>query len=111
MVISLSILFSKGKHWANFMPTVSPMVNCVKQAKKDEILELIHAIGVSDQVHKFYIESLINVGHQHVVQQDLEEIFFEQDSSFKAKTSYFTKKVEESKTTQRLYSDNKKYDG
>ena len=30
----------KGKHWANFMPTVSLMVNCVKQAKKDDVLTL-----------------------------------------------------------------------
>ena len=27
-------VFKRGKHWANFMPTVSPMVNCVIQAKK-----------------------------------------------------------------------------
>ena len=74
-------VLKRGKHWSNFMPTVSPMVNCVKQAKKDDVLKLIDEIGVSDQVHRFYMESLINVGRQHVGQQDLEESSDEDDTA------------------------------
>ena len=57
------------------------MVNCVKQAKEDDILKLINDIGVSDQVQRFDMESLINVGHQHVGQQDLEESSDENDTA------------------------------
>ena len=53
----------------------------MKQAKKDDVLKLIDEIGVSDQVHRFYMESLINVGRQHVGQQDLEESSDEDDTA------------------------------
>ena len=55
------------------------MVNCVKPAKKDDVLKLIDEIGVSDQVHRFYLEAVIDVGCQHVGRQDLEERSDEDD--------------------------------
>ena len=66
-------VLKRGKHWANFSPTVSPMVNYVKPAKKDGVLKLIDEIGVSDQVHRFYMEAFIDVGRQHLEESSDED--------------------------------------
>ena len=71
-------ILKRGKHWVNFRPNDSPMV---KQAKKDDVLKLLDEIGVSDQVHRLYLEAFNDVDRQHVGRRDVIESSNEDDKA------------------------------
>ncbi|KAK0135729.1 hypothetical protein N1851_028406 [Merluccius polli] len=61
------------KKWDTFKPAVVPRTNCVKEAKKADVLKLLGELGVSQTVRNFYEDALAGVGCDHVGRQDLEE--------------------------------------
>lgn len=65
-------LLKRGKRWETFKPALSPMVNCVKVAKKLDVLKLLCELGVVDAVRTFYEDALAGAGCD-VGRQDLEE--------------------------------------
>lgn len=72
-------ILKRGKKWDNFRPAVSPQVNCVKTAKKDDVLKLIGEIGVSDAVREYYEGIFDDVGNDEVGRQDLEDNSSDED--------------------------------
>ncbi len=57
----------RGKRWAHLKPELLPKWTSVKAAKKRDVLALLGAIGVSDEVRAFYDDALYqvtdNAGH------------------------------------------------
>jgi len=51
-------VLKRGKKWANFKPSQLPKESTVKEAKRKDVLNLLSAIGVSDNVHAFYDDAL-----------------------------------------------------
>ena len=43
------------------------MVNCIKPAKKADVMKLLDAIGVSDSAKTFYIEACKDVNERDVI--------------------------------------------
>ncbi|XP_041365380.1 uncharacterized protein LOC121380568 [Gigantopelta aegis] len=67
------VILKKGRKWENFKPAITPMVNCVKPAKKVDVLKLIDEIGAADTVRIFYENIFADVGQRDIGRQDLEE--------------------------------------
>lgn len=65
-------LLKRGRRWETFKPALAPVVNCVKKAKKDDVLKLLGELGVNDTVRTFYENALAGAGCD-VGRQDLEE--------------------------------------
>lgn len=66
-------VLKRGKKWETFKPAVAPRMNCVKEAKKADVLKLLGELGVSQTACNFYEDALAGVGCDRVGRQDLEE--------------------------------------
>jgi hypothetical protein len=55
------------------------MVNCVKPAKKVDVLKLLGEIGVSNSVCEFYEDTFADVGQNNIGRQDIEEDSSDED--------------------------------
>ncbi len=51
-----------GKKWGTFKPALAPMVNRVKEAKKDDVLKLLGKLGVSETVCTFCQDASADAG-------------------------------------------------
>ena len=49
------------------------MVNCVKPAKKDDILKLLGEIDVNNTVRKYYEDAPEEIGQPDIGRQDLKD--------------------------------------
>ena len=67
-----SLLKRGKKQWETFKPALAPKVNCVKEAKKADVLKLLEELGASETVRTFYENALADAGDD-VGRQDLEE--------------------------------------
>ena len=72
-------ILKRGKTWHSFNPPMVPMINCVKQAKKTDVLKLLDELGVNHEVRQYYEGALAKVGGVPVGEQDLEESNDEED--------------------------------
>ena len=63
------VILKKGRKWGQFKPAVTPMVNCVKPAKKHDVLKLIDEIGAPDTVRDFYNNAFADVGQHDIGKQ------------------------------------------
>ena len=66
-------VLKRGKKWDGFQPTIMNNINCVKPAKKKDVMNLITELGVQDNVRQFYETAFEGVGRLPVGRQDLEE--------------------------------------
>ncbi|CAL9701146.1 unnamed protein product [Knipowitschia caucasica] len=55
-------LLKRGKRWETFKPALAQRVNCVKAAKKADVLKLLGELGVGDAVTTFYTDALVGAG-------------------------------------------------
>ena len=65
-------LLKKGKNWDSFKPQVLAFKNCVKVAKKNDVIRLLAAAGVDDGVRSFY-EALLSNAIEDAANSDEEE--------------------------------------
>ena len=63
----------RGKKWSQFKLAVSPDVNCVKLAKKQDVLKLLDELGVNQTVQKNYPDPLSDANDTYVGIQDIGE--------------------------------------
>ena len=59
-------LLKRGRKWSTYCPNIGEMVNCIKPAKKRDVMKLLDAIGVSDSAKTFYIEACKDVNERDV---------------------------------------------
>lgn len=55
-------ILKRGKRWDQFSPSVLPLTNTVKAAKKKDVLALLDPIGASPAVREFYEAALSDAG-------------------------------------------------
>lgn len=64
-------VLKRGKRWSQFNPPLLPDSNCVKEAKKQDVIKLLDALGVNPEIRNFYENALSNAGSKEI-KQDLE---------------------------------------
>ncbi|XP_041355618.1 uncharacterized protein LOC121373208 [Gigantopelta aegis] len=69
----LHAVLKRGQKWSQFQPTLAPDINCVKPAKKNDVLKLLDELGVNLAVQNFYENALCGVHDQNGGIQDLED--------------------------------------
>ncbi|XP_060788694.1 uncharacterized protein LOC132893517 [Neoarius graeffei] len=65
-------VLKRGKRWPEFAPAPLPDVNCVKLAKKRDVLKLLCELGVPATVQELYNDVLSSAGDRDIA-QDLED--------------------------------------
>ena len=69
-----SCYFEEGEKWSQFKPAVPPPdVNCVKLAKKQDVLKFLDELGVNQTVQKYYQDALSDANYTYVGIQDIAE--------------------------------------
>ncbi|RXN05696.1 hypothetical protein ROHU_033191 [Labeo rohita] len=63
-------VLKRGKRWCQFKPA-PPDVNCVKEAKRTDVLKLLGELGVPKAVQEFYENNLASDGDKDI--EDLED--------------------------------------
>ena len=61
-------ILKRGKKWANFKPKELGDINCVKDAKRDDVLKLLSELNVPGTVMDYYHAALANAGQQENTQ-------------------------------------------
>lgn len=65
-------VLKRGKKWFQFKPVLLLDVNCVKEAKRTDVLKLLGELGASKAVQEFYENILASDGGKDI-EQDLED--------------------------------------
>lgn len=65
-------VLKRGKRWCQFKPAPLPDVNCIKEAKRTDVLKLLGELGVPKAVHEFYENIQASDGDKDI-EQDLED--------------------------------------
>ena len=66
-------ILKRGKSWDTFDPHLMPMINCVNDAKRSDVLKLLSEIGADMTVTQFYQDALAIEQSAEIGAQDLEE--------------------------------------
>ena len=56
----------RGKRWSQFKPAASSDVNCVKLAKKQDVVKFLDELGVNKNVQKYYQGALSDANDTYV---------------------------------------------
>ena len=68
-------VLKRGRMWSSFSPQQSGDINCVKPAKKGDVLKLLEGIGASDEEKLYYNDALKDVRAGEVTENNEEELF------------------------------------
>ena len=66
-------VLKRGRKWSTFNPQECEQVNCVKQAKRNDVMKLLKAIGASEAATTYYVDAFRNTEDRDVINTDTDD--------------------------------------